>query len=75
MVQAILHKPHASRLSLPRLTREESTSLAQEILGTATIPAALERLIGDTTDGNPFFVEELTMSLLESGELVRENGG
>jgi tetratricopeptide (TPR) repeat protein len=75
MVQAILHKPYASRLSLPRLTREESAALAQEILGTATIPAALERLIDDTTDGNPFFVEELTMSLLESGDLVRENGG
>jgi tetratricopeptide (TPR) repeat protein len=75
MVRAILHKPYASRLSLPRLTREESMALAQEILGTATIPAALERLIADTTDGNPFFVEELTMSLLESGDLVREDGG
>jgi class 3 adenylate cyclase len=74
MVQAILHKPYASRLSLPRLTREESTALAQEILGTATIPAALERLIDDTTDGNPLFVEELTLSLLESGNLVREDG-
>jgi class 3 adenylate cyclase/tetratricopeptide (TPR) repeat protein len=75
MVRAILDKPYASRLPLARLTREESTALAQEILGTATIPAALERLIGDTTDGNPFFVEELTLSLLESGELVREDGG
>jgi class 3 adenylate cyclase/tetratricopeptide (TPR) repeat protein len=75
MVQAILDKPYASRLALPRLTREESTALAQEILGTATLPAALERLIDDTTDGNPFFVEELTLSLLESGDLVREDGG
>jgi class 3 adenylate cyclase len=75
MVRAILHKPYASRLALPRLSREESTALAQEMLGTATIPAALERVIGDTTDGNPFFVEELTLSLLESGELVREDGG
>ena len=32
-------------------------------------------MIGDTTDGNPLFVEELTLSLLESGELVRDNGG
>jgi hypothetical protein len=54
MVQAILLKPYASRLPLARLTREERTALAQEIMGTATIPAALERLIGDTTDGNPF---------------------
>jgi hypothetical protein len=54
MVQAILLKPYASRLPLARLTREERTALAQEIMGTATIPAALERLLGDTTDGNPF---------------------
>ncbi len=39
------------------------------------MPPELERLIGETTDGNPFFVEELTLSLLESGELVREDGG
>ncbi len=75
MVRAILLKPYASRLPVARLSPAESTALVQELLGTATIPPALERLIGDTTDGNPFFVEELTLSLLESGELVRENGG
>ncbi len=75
MVRAILDKPYASRLPLARLSPAESTALVQELLGTATIPPALERLIGDTTDGNPFFVEELTVSLLESGDLVRDNGG
>jgi tetratricopeptide (TPR) repeat protein len=47
----------------------------QDLLGVATLPPELERLIVAKTDGNPLFVEELTLSLLESGDLVQERGG
>jgi class 3 adenylate cyclase/tetratricopeptide (TPR) repeat protein len=75
MVSSILSKPHAVELSLPHLSSHESRELASAVLGTATIPADLDRLIATRTDGNPFFIEELTLSLLESGDLMRENGG
>jgi predicted ATPase len=75
MVRAILHKPYASRVALPRLTAEQSAALVQELLGTTAIPPELERFIAAKTDGNPLFVEELTLVLREGGDLVRENGG
>ena len=75
MVRAILQKPYASSIPLERLSPEQSTALVQELLETASIPVELEQLIAARTDGNPFFIEELTRSLLESGDLLRQNGG
>ena len=49
--------------------------MVQELLGTATLPPELEQMIATRTDGNPLFVEELTRSLLESGDLVRTGEG
>jgi len=40
----------------------------------AKIPAELSDLIGEKTGGNPFFIEELCRTLLESGTLVIEDG-
>jgi len=75
MVRAILTKPYAARVPLERLTSEQSQAMVQDLLGTATLPPELERLIVAKTDGNPLFVEELTTSLLESGDLVQEPAG
>ncbi|MBI3327561.1 MAG: hypothetical protein HYZ81_12775 [Nitrospinae bacterium] len=75
MVRAILSKPYAARVSLERLSLEQSQAMVQDLLGTEALPPALARLIATKTDGNPLFVEELTRSLLESGDLVRANGG
>jgi class 3 adenylate cyclase/tetratricopeptide (TPR) repeat protein len=75
MVRAILHKPCASRVPLERLSPAQSTELVQELLGTMTIPPELEEFVVDRTDGNPFFIEELTLSLRESGDLRPASGG
>jgi predicted ATPase len=75
MVRAILTKPYAARVPLERLTSEQSQAMVQDLLGTATLPPELERLIVAKTDGSPLFVEELTLSLLESGDLVQEPAG
>jgi class 3 adenylate cyclase/tetratricopeptide (TPR) repeat protein len=75
MVRAILTKPYAARVSVAPLSREQRTALARELLGTASIPPELEHLMITKTEGNPLFVEELTRSLVESGALVRHNGG
>jgi class 3 adenylate cyclase/tetratricopeptide (TPR) repeat protein len=74
MVRSILTKPYATRVALEPLSPAQSTALAQDLLGTATIPTELEYLITTKTDGNPLFVEELTRSLMESGDLARQSG-
>jgi class 3 adenylate cyclase/tetratricopeptide (TPR) repeat protein len=75
MVRAILSKSYASSVPLAPLAPLQRTAMAQDILGTAEIPAELEQLIVTKTDGNPLFIEELTRSLLERGVLVRTPEG
>ena len=75
MVRAILAKPYAGRVALERLSPEQSQAMIQDLLGTAAVPRELEELIATRTDGNPLFVEELTRSLLESGDLARRSDG
>jgi class 3 adenylate cyclase len=64
-----------ARVALDQLSPEQSQAMVQDLLGTATLPPELAQLIARNTDGNPFFVEELTRSLLESGDLVRTGTG
>jgi len=55
-----------------------SSSEAQEMLGSLLksdqIPSELRRLVQDKAEGNPFYIEELVSSLIESETLIRENG-
>ena len=44
------------------------------LLKTESLPSDLKRLIQIKTEGNPFYLEELVNSLIESEALVRENG-
>ena len=75
MVRAILNKSYAQRVSLERLSGEDSQAMIRQLLGTATIPAELERLVESHADGNPLFIEELIRDLVESGHLVRDGEG
>jgi class 3 adenylate cyclase/tetratricopeptide (TPR) repeat protein len=61
------------RLVLDQLSTDECASLAASALG-AALPQDLRQLIIGKAEGNPFFVEEVTRSLLESGVLQRTNG-
>jgi predicted ATPase len=62
------------RITLAPLTVPDMAAMTDSMLGTAEVPAALRTLIARKAEGNPFFVEELTRSLLEDGSLRRENG-
>jgi DNA-binding NtrC family response regulator/tetratricopeptide (TPR) repeat protein len=62
------------RLSLRALSAEEIADITGSLLGTADVPEALRGLIAEKAEGNPFFVEEVTRSLLEDGSLRREDG-
>jgi predicted ATPase len=60
---------HVGALNLSKLTRPQSAAIISELAGGKTLPAPLLEQILTKTDGVPLFVEELTKSILESGEL------
>lgn len=61
------------RITLPPLSGTDIAAVTRSILGAADVPESLRALIASKAEGNPFFVEELTRSLLEEGALRREH--
>jgi class 3 adenylate cyclase/tetratricopeptide (TPR) repeat protein len=60
---------HVGALNLSRLTRAQSAAMVSTLADGKVLPATLLEQILTRTDGVPLFVEELTKSILESGEL------
>jgi DNA-binding NtrC family response regulator/tetratricopeptide (TPR) repeat protein len=60
------------RVSVQPLSQADMASMAGWLLGASRLPDALHRLITHKAEGNPFFVEEVTRSLLEQGVLRRD---
>lgn len=67
-------RSYFNRLSLSKLLPEEGVALASGMLKVNTLPRDLQRLISRKGEGNPFYIEEVVSSLLESGVLQRSNG-
>ena len=67
------HSYHA-RVALQPLTEDDSSAVVRSILATSSIPQPLQRLIAAKSEGNPFFIEEVTKSLLDAGVLRLEKG-
>ena len=61
---------HVGALNLSKLTRAQSAAMISTLAAGKTLPEALLEQILTRTDGVPLFVEELTKSILESGELT-----
>ena len=61
-----------SRLALSALSSADSVRMACHLLAVEHLPEALQRLIADKAEGNPFFVEEIVCALQEVGVLRRE---
>jgi len=61
---------HVVSLNLSKLTRVQSNALVSSVASNKALPDDLVEQILDKTDGVPLFVEELTKSILESGELT-----
>ncbi len=63
--------PRQSRLALSPLTGAETRQLVHEILYKVDeLPAALQELIVENAQGNPFYVEELIKMLIEDGAII-----
>jgi class 3 adenylate cyclase len=66
---------HVIGMNLSKLTRAQSAAMISRVTGDKALPANLLEQILVKTDGVPLFVEELTKSILESGELKLEGTG
>jgi predicted ATPase len=80
LLVALTHRPefrsrwseqaHVGALNLSKLTRAQSAAIVSTLAGGNALPGTLLEQILTRTDGVPLFVEELTKSVLESGELT-----
>ena len=61
-------------IPLQPLSMNEGRSLMEGLLGGDYLPEALVAEILDKSEGNPFFLEEVLRSLIESGGLAFDNG-
>ncbi len=66
---------HHNRLALGRLKSEDGESMVRGVLHVDDLSSDARRLILEKAEGNPFYIEEVTRSLLERGLLRRDNGG
>ena len=65
-------KTYYTQLRLDPLGKESADEMLTALLGDGAQLAPLKRLIIETTEGNPFFMEETVQVLLDEGALVRD---
>lgn len=63
---------HVTVLKLNALGRSQVIDLVHKAAGGKTLPEAISRQITDKSGGVPLFIEEITRSILESGDLELE---
>ncbi|WP_239470124.1 ATP-binding protein [Archangium violaceum] len=64
-----------TRVSLSGLARDEVVCMIERVAGGKQLPVELVELLVHKADGNPLYVEELTRMLIESGQLIEQEGG
>ncbi|MGE0486678.1 MAG: AAA family ATPase [Gammaproteobacteria bacterium] len=69
-----LRKSWVLQLPMAPLGPDELTALVQDWVGSHASVADLPVLIGTRSGGNPFFAEEIVLSLLETGALAGTRG-
>jgi tetratricopeptide (TPR) repeat protein len=61
-------------VALDRLPEDAGAALTQGVLGVENLPGDIQQLVAGKAEGNPFFIEEVTRSLVEMRVLTRSNG-
>ena len=69
------HADRYSEITLEPLSDHDSNDLVDGLLTVADLPAAMRRQILDKSEGNPFFVEEVVRTLIDTGAMVRDETG
>jgi tetratricopeptide (TPR) repeat protein len=61
-------------IRLQDLSPTESYAMVESLLKSDSIPVELQRFIREKVEGNPFYIEEVINSLIETKTLIRDNG-
>jgi tetratricopeptide (TPR) repeat protein len=61
-------------IKLQDLSASDAQDMMESLLKSKTIPQELRKFIQERVEGNPFYLEEVINSLIESGTLIRDNG-
>ncbi|MBI4641608.1 MAG: sigma 54-interacting transcriptional regulator, partial [Candidatus Tectomicrobia bacterium] len=64
-----LEKSYATQITLPPLSRLDSLGLVRSVTQGKPLPDAVAQEIVVKAEGNPFFLEELTHTVMEQGDL------
>lgn len=67
-------RSYFARVVLNHLPTEDSTAIVEGVLESASLPAKLINMIAEKAEGNPFYIEEVTKSLVEEGVLKLTDG-
>ena len=70
-----MQRSHYRQINLSPLSPAEAKGLLSELLGPDSSLGLISRNITQRAQGNPFFLEELVRSLVESGEFEGDRGG
>jgi len=62
-------------IRLQDLSLSDAQDMLVSLLRTENIPSELKRWVQNKTEGNPFYLEELVNTLIESEVLIQEDGG
>jgi class 3 adenylate cyclase/tetratricopeptide (TPR) repeat protein len=62
-------------IHLQDLSASESQIMVESLLKAASIPPDLQHFVREKGEGNPFYIEEVINSLIETETLVKDNGG
>jgi class 3 adenylate cyclase/tetratricopeptide (TPR) repeat protein len=68
-------RSYFTRLALQPLSKEETAAMTTAMLESEDLPHEIRGIIARKAEGNPFFIEEVTKSLLETGALCRTEAG
>ncbi len=62
------------QVELADLTPDHAADMVNALLNTDMAPLSLHRFVKENVEGNPFYLEEIINSLIESDKLVHKNG-
>ena len=68
-------RSYYSPIALAPLSEGESERVVESVLRVPSLPAAVKALICQKAEGNPFYLEEITRSFVDTGILARADGG
>ena len=69
------HSRLGQKINLMRLTKQETHKLCLQLLGGDELNPQLSETLYNLTEGHAFFIQELVLTLKQSGKLEQQHGG